>query len=668
MKTTVSNTPKKDWRYIANLEAAIRVAKENIKQLRKEAKEIKGILKDSYEQIAELQAHIDAGSGSSSWHAERISFENAHKKIWGEKLEEVNEKIAKFKATVKEYDAKLAEIEKESEVEENTVEDDGSNDDAEEDFLATYDASIDEDSETEELVDEPEEVKEMTYEANTYIYKGGSSKNTVKDFKTAVEAYDYLQKKAKRYAGTTDWAHSIDIWDGKHYSNIYRNDCNGNEQTTDAEIQVLIDDRDFEIEVNINAREAKLLAEDIDGNYGLAGEELFDFLVYYYEKTGTYFENAGIHARKVLKDWLNAKKTEKEISEYAVTPEAVEVAVQAEIDNAEVIGLLQKAEQAANFAKSVGKGIAVRGAQRSASMGVHSVLNEYAKKILGNTLTARIVPQAAFKDDKLNCSAGALYFTIEAGAFTIKGFKSVGVAQTSTFAKYDTFAQFDVALELIKERFNFPRVANNQLVVDMPETSEKIFVAYVLRFDGWSYHSKGEKFFKNAADAFNYLNKKHYKNDNWELVVESWDSKKDYYKYSGYGAFEEEHKIYTNSPDFDEYSTNAEIQKLIEERDAKAAADKIAEEKALAEEKARKEKLKQAETTCKALYDDWSKAKKRLADLRRYREQCKDAAKKAAYDLKIAELEKAFKPLDEKYNAAWDILIHSKANDFEAEI
>ena len=43
-------------------------------------------------------------------------------------------------------------------VQKNSALDDGSNDDADEDFLASYDASIDEDSETEELIDEAAEV------------------------------------------------------------------------------------------------------------------------------------------------------------------------------------------------------------------------------------------------------------------------------------------------------------------------------------------------------------------------------------------------------------------------------------------------------------------------------------------------------------------------------
>lgn len=397
-----------------------------------------------------------------------------------------------------------------------TAEDDGSNDDAEEDFLATYDASIDEDSETDELIDKPEEVKEMTYEVNTYIYKGGSSKNTVKDFKTAVEAYDYLQKKAKRYAGTTDWAHSIDIWDGKHYSNIYRNDCNGNEQTTDAEIQALIDNRDFEIEVNINAREAKLLAEDIDGNYGLAGEELFDFLIYYYEKTGTYFENAGIHARKVLKDWLNAKETEKEISEYAVTPEAVEVAVQAEIENAVAEKVKQielesclwwinkTAELVAETRKKIEKEALVK-AKIGARWDFNGVLTEYARKILGKgfvgtcfdnsrccffpQIKCRASYHKELADSVLYFSTNEIYAWVKDygdGGIHIHGIQDdggKGWGSTIDLADYENFEQFEAALRLIKARMAKPRYG---YVVDVPEVKEvqtEIDNASSLQFD-----------------------------------------------------------------------------------------------------------------------------------------------------------------------------------------
>ena len=281
-----------------------------------------------------------------------------------------------------------------------------------------------------------------------------------------------------------------------------------------------------------------------------------------------------------------------------------------------------------------------------------------------------------WKEDSVECTAkktAALKQLDELQAKYPQAFSEVIATFQSTYyfepAEYAiTPEAFEVAVqaEISNAAFQFDLQAAND--VEENEEPEKFFVAYVSRFDGWSYHRKGEKFFKNAADAFNYLQKKHYKNDNFELVVESWDSEEDYNKYTDCHSLAEEHIIYKNSPDFGEETASAEIQKLIEERDAKAATDKIAEEKALAEEKARKEKLKQAATTCKALYDDWSKAKKRLVDLRRYREQCKDAAKKAAYDLKIAEFEKTFKPLDDEYNAAWDILIHSKANDFEAEI
>lgn len=54
------------------------------------------------------------------------------------------------------------------------------------------------------------------------------------------------------------------------------------------------------------------------------------------------------------------------------------------------------------------------------------------------------------------------------------------------------------------------------------------------------------------------------------------------------------------------------------------------------------------------LNEEWQKQSKELAKLRRYRNQCKNADKKAAYDSKIAEFEKSFKTLDDEYKAVWD--------------
>ena len=456
-------------------------------------------------------------------------------------------------------------------------------------------------------------------------------------------------------------------------------------------------------------------------------------------------------------------------AECAVTPEAFEVAVQAEIDNAvtekvkkiELENCLWWINKTAELVAETRKEIEKENltlARINARWAVNDILTEYVRTILGKgfvgtcfdnsrccffpQIKCRASYHKELADSALIFGVNEIYAWVKDygdGGIHIHGIQEdggEGWGSTIDLADYENVNQLEAALQIIKKRIAKPR---NGYVVDMPEVAEvsatakitlalkyyavtpeaqevavqaeidnavaeanlapqmdlqaandywdyepvpvpeeepteeepaeeKVFVAYVLRFDGWSYHRKGEEFFNNATDAFNYLAKKKYKNDNWELVIEVWDSEEDYNKYTDCHSLAEEHIIYKNNPDFGEETASAEIQKLIEERDAKAAADTVAEEKALAEEKARKEKLEQAKTTCKALYDDWAAQKKKLADLRRYRQQCKDANKKAAYDLKIAELEKAFKPLDDKHNAAWDILIHSKANDFEAEI
>ncbi len=82
-------------------------------------------------------------------------------------------------------------------------------------------------------------------EAMTLIYKRDAWFENTKDFKTAVEAYDYLQKKAKRYAAKTAWEHSITDSEG---TVIYENSSDGDKWTDNAEIQAALDTEKAEID------------------------------------------------------------------------------------------------------------------------------------------------------------------------------------------------------------------------------------------------------------------------------------------------------------------------------------------------------------------------------------------------------------------------------------
>lgn len=129
------------------------------------------------------------------------------------------------------------------------AEDDGSNDDAEEDFLASLDTSIDEDTETDELVDEAEPVQEKIYVTNVLInpgnFIGKHYTGSLKEFKNAMDAFNYLKDKERHYAKKTHWLHEIYVCEDVHKLEtvIYRSsDCPiVDENSTVPEIQELID-------------------------------------------------------------------------------------------------------------------------------------------------------------------------------------------------------------------------------------------------------------------------------------------------------------------------------------------------------------------------------------------------------------------------------------------
>ena len=95
------------------------------------------------------------------------------------------------------------------------------------------------------------------YTAKTYIFRNGALRQSEKEFKTAVAAYRYLHKKMINYAGTTDATQTIEVYNGVTSTEIYRNDTNGGEErTTNAEIQKLIDAWNAEIDARIAAKES----------------------------------------------------------------------------------------------------------------------------------------------------------------------------------------------------------------------------------------------------------------------------------------------------------------------------------------------------------------------------------------------------------------------------
>ena len=97
--------------------------------------------------------------------------------------------------------------------------------------------------------------EEKIYRATSLIVNDyGAETAKTKDFKTAAEAFKYLKKKEKHYTATTEWAHTIKVWDSAEEADkyedcfsideehtIYRKSILVDETTTDPEIQALID-------------------------------------------------------------------------------------------------------------------------------------------------------------------------------------------------------------------------------------------------------------------------------------------------------------------------------------------------------------------------------------------------------------------------------------------
>ena len=140
-----------------------------------------------------------------------------------------------------------------------------------------------------EEVDAAEPVEEKKYYAVSYTGYN-SIRRSEKEFNSAIEAYKFLKKKIRKYSGSTYWRNQIGVQfleSGKlKFETIYENGVEIEERTTNAEIQALID------------------AENAEINHRIEINEINNCLAY----------------------WA---------CECAVTPEAMETAIQAEIDNAE---------------------------------------------------------------------------------------------------------------------------------------------------------------------------------------------------------------------------------------------------------------------------------------------------------------------------------------------
>ena len=81
--------------------------------------------------------------------------------------------------------------------------------------------------------------EKKTYIAHTYIFRNGALRHSEKEFGTAVAAFNYLYKKIKRYASTTDVTHTVEAPNGKE---LYRNRLGYDVRFADSEIEKLYDE------------------------------------------------------------------------------------------------------------------------------------------------------------------------------------------------------------------------------------------------------------------------------------------------------------------------------------------------------------------------------------------------------------------------------------------
>ena len=191
---------------------------------------------------------------------------------------------------------------------ESTEFDDGSNDEPDEDFLETLDTSIDEDNETDdELIDEPE-IEPPYYSTHRYTY----------------------YPKDNPYDGGTYGNYGACFNDYSGYSLI------------DAVKFVLEDFTNRGGEDNYGGANVVRYVGDEETlllNFLPNSVEVFDDTGIVQPMVDEFFENRKKEERKHRRNrrtYYEPKVNQPEIDDYAVTPEAFEIAIQAEMDNATV--------------------------------------------------------------------------------------------------------------------------------------------------------------------------------------------------------------------------------------------------------------------------------------------------------------------------------------------
>lgn len=139
----------------------------------------------------------------------------------------------------------------------------------EEETFASYALTVEDEESDDELIDEPETpATEKIYYAKTYI-GNLSMRASSKEFKSAVKAYRYLQKKVRKYSGTTYWTHAIEVWDGKKSEEIYWDGEGVGRGTTDAELQAIMDAENAEMERELEIAERNMVIAAVSGEYAV---------------------------------------------------------------------------------------------------------------------------------------------------------------------------------------------------------------------------------------------------------------------------------------------------------------------------------------------------------------------------------------------------------------
>ena len=209
-----------------------------------------------------------------------------------------------------------------------TPEDDGSNDEPEEDFLETLDTSVDEDAEDDELIDEPQAEIAAADSVPTFTTETLARPNrqffiygfhTLHFFTTEVTAIIKAEKSLKYHQG--------------RINGLKKRFAQGNIDADNYALDML----EHKLFVDKYAAEILFCEKEIVNNLPTAIAELPElekFVKHYdYNDTGDYCNM--LAAAKFIISYAQNVAAEIDAAEIATAP-AVEVAIQAEIDNATV--------------------------------------------------------------------------------------------------------------------------------------------------------------------------------------------------------------------------------------------------------------------------------------------------------------------------------------------